>query len=142
MENEKPIVTTAFALTRFLKEFAVELGVGEGFAMLLSQVYVQSSKTLPHWSNFLLRNCSRCKYSPDTCMYLNPTEEHCAEGSTPESIKFANVHMVESGRVTKCPVLSGIRDQSANIPVDEGEPNAGSTDSPAGAGEPHTDPKG
>lgn len=142
MENEKPLVTTVFALTRFLKDFAVELGIGEGFAIVMSQVFVQSCKTLPHWSNFLLRNCAKCEYTPDSCLYLHPSEENCIEGSTPENIRFANVHMIESGRVTKCPVLSGIRDQSTNIPVDEGEPDAGSTDHPAEAGEPHTNPEG
>ena len=107
--SDRPIATTPLVLARLLKEFAIKLGMDSSFADAVAVSHIGSSTIVPVWNRFLTTNCSRCPHSPETCIYLRPKEKHCSTGASPSSLRAANIYMLETERVQKCPVLSSIR---------------------------------
>jgi hypothetical protein len=102
--NQKPIFLTNYALVRILKELLLELGISDSKADVLAQVHAQQTSIPTRWSDFIRSNCAACTLSPDSCTYLNPTEEQCTGSTTPYELRGAIALMIESGKTQRCPV--------------------------------------
>lgn len=109
--DQTPRYLTTYALARLLKEFALELGMSETLADVVSQVHLQRTTIPDRWSEFIAANCSRCAHSPSSCSFLNPQPHNCVEGATPDTVKAANAMQIERGRMRNCPIRKEIADE-------------------------------
>jgi hypothetical protein len=102
MDYDLRVVPT-IGIVRFLKSFAMRLGLDEDLADAAAQLHLQQNPALIRWHAFMVDNCGSCALRPDSCPYLNPQPQHCAGGATSEGTRIANMLMLESGRTTRCP---------------------------------------
>lgn len=98
------LVLTELAMVRVLKCFALRLGLSDTFADVLAQVFVQQEPMIHLWHEFLLKNCSGCELTPNSCAFFAPTEEQCHPGVGPADIRAGNMLVLEMGRCKTCPV--------------------------------------
>ena len=106
--SSRPMATTPFVLARLLREFAMATGMNQSLATVAAVEHLRNSALAPVWDEFLVSNCSGCSHSPESCPFLDPREEDCHRSATPETLRAANMYMVETGRVVNCPVISRI----------------------------------
>lgn len=102
--TDKPIVLTPYALVRFLKEFALKMGMHDSFAGTLAQVHVVESQIPLRWDAFIQTNCAQCPFDQESCAFLHPTPEMCRGRARPADLRTANALMVEMGKFQRCPV--------------------------------------
>lgn len=105
MLSNTPFVVSEFVLVRLLKSMAGRLGLDDGMADAVAQVHLSQSTIIPAWSAFFESNCGRCRKSPETCDYLNPTQDQCRPGQSVQTIRAAVALMIESRRQRTCPAL-------------------------------------
>lgn len=97
------LILTDFALLRIVKAFGLRQGLDSVFSDTLAQVHLGTSSIHTNWNTFLTKNCLNCRKDPDTCDYLNPTEESVSRFSgNPDNVKVAVALNIESGALA-CP---------------------------------------
>lgn len=102
--DQKPIVLTNYSLVRLLKELLIEMGLSDTKADAVAQIHYQQTNIPQRWSLFLTKNCTSCRARPDTCAYLNPSEEQCSGSATPSEMKSAVAMQIERGSIQACPM--------------------------------------
>ena len=103
--RQRPLFLTEYALARILKEFALRLGMDDSLADVTAQVHLQQSTAATQWSAFIVRNCSECVLSPESCAFLNPQEHNCKGDATPDEVRAANAMVIEKGKLESCPAF-------------------------------------
>ena len=102
MPNDQIFITT-YILQRIMKQLAQRLIPDESFADILVQRHLQETNLPQTWSAFLWTNCARCRKEPDTCMFLNPTDQDVRGAAIPGGTRAAVATGVETGTFVQCP---------------------------------------
>lgn len=103
--KEELLLLHELSIARLLKSFALEIGYSDSFADILAQVHVKKSKLLETWPRFFRTNCVACEHDTSTCSFFHPTAAECAAAMSPAKARDANIQLVESGRIQRCPVI-------------------------------------
>jgi len=102
----KPLVITEGGLIRLLRRYGKHMGQSDVMSNATAQVFLQVDEGAQRWDLWLRNNCGRCVHSPDACRMFHPTEDQCQGDLTPQKLRDAHLLVIETGRVTECPLRS------------------------------------